>query len=88
MSSVVQNIAVDDEGYFVGWKTDKKAYNFAVHLLLEPQHHTPSRCFFFDTMEEANKAKDHFHSKFIKKLKRVEICKVQHNLSNSVYYSL
>ena len=85
MNHIVQNIAVDDEGYFVGWKTDDKEYNFAVHLLLEPKYNTPSRCYFFDTMEEANKAKDHLHSKFNNKLQRVEICKVQYDLSISHY---
>ena len=85
MSKAVQNVAVDDEGYFVGWKTDDKEYNFAVHLLLEPEYHTPSRCYFFETMEEANKAKDHLHSKFNKKLQRLEICKVQYDHSRSHY---
>ncbi len=85
MSRRVQNIAVDDEGYFVGWKTDDEEYNFAVHLLLEPHLNTPSRCFFFKTMEEANMAKDHISSKFDKELQRVEICKVQYDLTRSQY---
>tara|TARA_B100001173_G_scaffold302275_1_gene303774 strand:- start:623 stop:871 length:249 start_codon:yes stop_codon:yes gene_type:complete len=82
---MIQNIAVDDEGYFVGWKTDNKEYNFAVHLLLEPHLNIPSRCFFFETMAEANMAKDHISAAFNNELQRVEICKVQYDLTRSQY---
>lgn len=81
MSDLFQNIAVDDEGYYVGWKTDNKQYKFAVHMLLEPNLHTPSRCFFYNTMSEATQAKDYLESKFNKELQRIEICKVQYDLS-------
>ena len=86
MPNAVQNIAVDDKGYFVGWKTDTRQYHFAVHLLLQPQFNTPSRCFFFNSLEEANKAKDEISSKYIKEAQRVEICKVQHDLLSSAYF--
>lgn len=75
---LVQNIAVDDEGYYVGWKSDNKEYNFAVHMLLDPKLSSPSRCYFYDTMSEANEAKDYLESKFVDELQRVEICKVQY----------
>ena len=77
-SKTVQNIAVDDEGYYVGWKTDTKQYNFAVHMLLDPSLCTPSRCYFYDTMSEANQVKDYLTSKFVNEVQRVEICKVQY----------
>lgn len=81
----VQNIAVDKEGYFVGWKTDTKKYHFAVHVLLNPELHTPSRCYFYNTANEAYSAKDYFESKYMKKAQRVEVCKVQYDLKNNVY---
>ena len=59
----IQNIAVDEEGYYVGWKSGDKQYNFAVHMLLEPRLNSPSRCYFYDTMNEAYEAKDYLESK-------------------------
>lgn len=85
MLKVVQNIAVDDEGFFVGWKTDSKQYHFAVHVLLEPEFQKPSKCFFYNTAEEANKAKDYFTSKFNGIAQRVELCKVQYDLKKPWY---
>lgn len=74
----IQNIAVDKEGFYVGWKSDAKQYNVAVHMLLEPNLNAPSRCFFYETMTEAYNAKDYLESKFVDQLQRIEICKVQY----------
>ena len=75
---IIQNIAVDEEGYYVGWKSDTQQYNVAVHILLEPRLNSPSRCFFYNTMNEAYEAKDYLESRFVDGLQRIEICKVQY----------
>ena len=75
---IYHNVAVDDDGYFVGWHSGYTQYHFAVHVLLQPDMSKPSRCSFFNTANEAFDAKAYMESKYYKDIQRVEVCKVEH----------